>query len=74
VSAHNETDVQSDAIEDARLYRWHISPHPYSSDFDVMVTNSDKDALAAGFLAVENALDDLEVGEERTITIKRNAK
>lgn len=55
--------------DDARSYEWHIEPH-YDSDFDVLVTNMD-DAWDELIKVVENVYDNMEPGEERTITIRR---
>ena len=55
-------------------HKWEISPHYQSSDFDVLVTDCDKQAWEAIVAAAEMVFDDLEPGQERTITIKCNAR
>ena len=58
---------------DGMNYRWIIEPHPYSKDYDVFVTNDDKEALDAILHAAEMYLwDDCEPGQERTLKVRHN--
>lgn len=71
-AAHNGASVQSDECDEGRVYRWEVSPHPYSSDFDTFVTDDDDQARQGALDAAEAIWDDMDVGEERCVTIKRN--
>jgi hypothetical protein len=64
--------VAEEDFDEAHVYRWHISPHPYSSDYDTYVTDSDDEARQAALDAAEAVWDDMDVGDEKTVTIKRN--
>lgn len=61
----------SDRTQDEDDFRWEISPHPYSTDFDTYVTNDDEQARQAAMDAAEAAWDQMEVGEEIHVVIKR---
>lgn len=62
----------SDMDVEDRQHRWEVTPHPYSSDYDMFVTDYDQDALRAVEAAAEAAWDTAVVGETRTVTIKYN--
>ena len=54
-------------------YKWNIEPHPYSKDYDIFVTNDDKETLDALLHAAEMYLwDDCEPGQERTLKVRHN--
>jgi hypothetical protein len=54
-------------------HKWEITPNPWSGDFDVLVTDDDQEALNAIKDAAEQAWDQSEPGDKRTITIRMNA-
>jgi len=56
-----------------RKHKWEIEPHPYDSDFDVMVTDDDGEALEALQTAAELVWDGMEAGEEKVLKIRCNA-
>lgn len=64
--------LELDDADEGRVYKWEIEPHPYSSDFDVYVTDDDQSACIAAQEAAEHLWDDMEVGEEKMVKIKRN--
>jgi hypothetical protein len=53
-------------------HKWEIEPHAYTHDFDVYVSDSDKEALQALRDTVEAVFDDMNPGDTRTITIRMN--
>lgn len=55
-----------------RKYKWEITPHPYSTDFDTFVTDDDKEALKALIELSEFIWDGIESDEEKTISVKLN--
>ena len=55
-----------------RKYKWEITPHPYTTEFDTLVTDDDMEALQAMKDNSESVWDSLEEGEEKTITIRLN--
>ena len=57
--------------QDAANYKWHVSPNPVKSGFDVFCSNDDQQALKIAQLAIEQAWDDIEPGETRTVSITR---
>jgi hypothetical protein len=55
-------------------HKWQLEPHPYNSaDFDAFVCDDDQEARLAVMAAAEQAWDQCEPGETRTITIRRAA-
>lgn len=60
-------------LDEGRVYRWEIEPHPDTSDCDVLVTDSDEEALAAIERAGEMIWNEIENGETRSIVVKCNA-
>lgn len=62
-----------EGCDDDHTHKWEIIPHPYDSDFDVLVTDDDDEALRAIQEAAEKAWDACEPGQTQTITIKHNA-
>ena len=60
--------------DDARNCKWHVSPHPYSKDFDVFVTDDDMAALEAAQYAIEQAWDTVAEGDSATVTIRHYRK
>lgn len=65
-------EIDSLEAED-RKYRWEISPHPYTTDFDIYVTDDDFEASEALKVLADSTWDCIEDGEEKTISVKRNA-
>jgi hypothetical protein len=66
-------EKQVDCLEGcdgSHKHAWEIEPH-YRSDFDVLVCDHD-DAWDQLMMVVENVYDNMEAGEERTITIRFN--
>ena len=61
----------NDDVED-REYRWEISPHPYSTDYDTFVTDDDNAAWKAVHDAGEMLWDKMEPGDQVTLTIVFN--
>lgn len=55
-----------------KKWKWEISPHPYSGEWDCMVTNSDEEALKAILHVAEMHLWDGNDGGERTVKVVRN--
>ncbi len=49
---------------DGRVWKWAIEPHPYTNDYDTMVTDSDEEAKAAILYAAESYLWDTNDGED----------
>jgi hypothetical protein len=68
-----ERDCTEGCADDGHTHKWEITPHPYSSDLDVFVTDSDNDARGAIEDAAEQAWDQCGDGMTRTITIRRRA-
>lgn len=63
----------TDESEENRIYKWEITPHPDSNDYDFMVTDDDNEALAAILRVAEMHLwDAAEPGEERIVKVKLN--
>ncbi len=65
--------------ESGRVYKWEIEPHPYTHDYDVMVTDSDDEARAAILHAAEMYLwdgndgtDDGPHGKTRVVRVTHN--
>lgn len=65
---------------EGRVWKWAIEPHPYDSDYDVMVTDSDEEARAAILHAAECHLWDTNDGDDygpngptRTLKVTHNA-
>ena len=58
----------------ANKWRWEISPHPYSCDFDAFVTNDDEQARDAIAYAVEMHLWDQHEGGNRQISVVFNTE
>lgn len=54
-------------------WRWEIWPHPYSSEFDSMVTNNDSESLDAIVHGAEMHLWDGNTGGERSLKVVFNA-
>lgn len=71
VRRRNGWPTVSDEAED-REYKWEITPNPYNNDYDVFVTDGDDEACQALAYASENAWDQCEPGETKTLTIKHN--
>lgn len=44
--------------ENGKIWKWAIEPHPYTNDFDVLVTDSDIEAREAILYAAEMYLYD----------------
>jgi hypothetical protein len=63
----------NEGCDGAHKHKWEIEPHPDTSDFDVMVTDDDDQALEAAHRAIENAWDGLMPGEEIVVKIRLNA-
>jgi hypothetical protein len=57
---------------DEKQWRWEVEPHPYNSDYDVLVTDDDHEALEALRKAVEMVWDSMELNCEATITLRYN--
>lgn len=72
MSTETETHDCTEGCSGDHAHKWEIEPHAYTSDFDVYVTDIDKEALQALRDAVERVFDDLTPGETRTITIRMN--
>ena len=60
--------------EDAtgKIWKWEISPHPYNTDYDIMVTDSDDEARQAILYAAELHLWDSNDGEVRILKVVHN--
>lgn len=58
--------------ESEHVFKWEIEPHPYDSQFDFMVTDSDEEAREAILCVAESHLWDQHDGGTRTITVKHN--
>ena len=57
-----------------KKYKWEIEPHPYDSQYDVFVTDSDEDALNAILFVAESHLWDTNDGGTRTLKVTHNAQ
>ena len=55
-------------------HKWEIEPRPYSSDFDVFVTDDDQQARSAILAVAEMEWDACEPGEEGVIRIRHRMK
>ncbi len=62
----------SEGCDGDHKHLWEIEPNPYSSDFDVYVSDDDREALDALKSLAEMLFDDCDTGEERVIKIRRN--
>lgn len=72
-SAAGSTSEQGEAKDDDDLHRWEIEPHPYQPvDYDVMITDSDRDAAAAIQHGAEMYLWDGHEGGERVLKVRLN--
>lgn len=67
--------------DSGRVYKWEIEPHPYTQDYDVMVTDSDEEAREAIMHAAEMYLwddndgtDDGPNGKTRVLRVTHNTK
>ena len=58
--------------DSSKVWKWEIWPHPYTSDYDYMVTDSDDEARDAILHAAEMHLWDSNDGEERTLKVVHN--
>lgn len=58
--------------EEKTQWKWKISPHPYSNDYDSFVTDDDNEARDAIWEAAELWLWEQNDGEERTLTVIHN--
>lgn len=67
-----ELDCDDGCSDDGHKHKWEIEPHPYNSDFDVFVTDSDDEAREAVLYAAEHEWDAASPGEERVIKIRLN--
>ena len=65
-------DCRDGCADDDHKHAWEIEPSP-QSDFDVFVCDTDDGARNALERVVEMVWDEIGPGEERTITIRRNA-
>jgi hypothetical protein len=63
-----------DLIEEPNFknYKWEITPSP-DKDFDTALTNEDGDAYNLLMNILECIWDEIDVGEERIIRLKRNS-
>lgn len=55
-----------------RQYKWEVEPHPYDSQYDTFVTDSDDDARDAILYAAEMLLWDQNDGGKKTLTVTYN--
>ena len=60
--------------DSSKVWKWEIWPHPYTNDYDYMVTDSDDEARDAILHAAEMHLWDTNDGEVRTLKVVHNAK
>jgi hypothetical protein len=65
--------MASDNDVEGHKYKWEIEPHPYDSDFDVLVTDDDDAALQALLDVAEQVWDGMQSGDEQAIKIRCNA-
>lgn len=61
-----------EGCDSSHKHKWEIEPHPDTSDYDVMVSDKDDEALEAIHRVVEHIFDDITEGEERVIRIRLN--
>lgn len=60
-----------EGCDGSHVHKWEVTPHPYSSDFDTFVTDSDDEARSAIMHVAEQAWDQCSDGMTMTVTIKR---
>jgi hypothetical protein len=67
--------------ENDKIWKWEIEPHPYDSQYDTFVTDSDNEARDAILHAAESYLwdtnegdDDGPHGKARTLKVTHNQK
>jgi hypothetical protein len=68
-------DASRDCLEGCagdHTHKWEITPHPQTDDADVLIVDDDEEALQFFLNAAEQAWNDCEPGETRTITIRHN--
>lgn len=63
----------TEGCDGSHKHKWELEPHPYSSDFDTYVTDSDQEMMAAVERAALDAWDQCEPGDEKVIKIRMNA-
>lgn len=66
------TEKCDDGCAGDHKHKWEIEPHPDTSDYDVMVSDNDEEALEAIHRIVEHIFDDITEGEERVIRVRLN--
>lgn len=66
----SETSACAEGCDGDHKHEWEIEPH-YCSDFDVLVVNNEN-AWDELIKVVEHVYDNMEAGEQRTITIRFN--
>lgn len=73
--AQCETWPLDSQVEDDERHKWEIHPHPFSSDYDYMVTNDDRIALDGILHAAEMYLwDSCEPGDTRKLVVVHNLR
>lgn len=65
-------DDDDEEIESTKHWKWEITPHPYDSQYDSLVTDSDDEAREAILCAAEIYLWDTNDGEERVLKVVHN--
>jgi hypothetical protein len=66
-----ERDCSEGCDDDGHKHKWEITPHPQTDECDSLICDDDLQALEWLKAAAEQAWDDCEVGETKTITITR---